>query len=347
MSDFSPLVSIVIPCRNEIDYIDVCLRSVFAQVEPPGGIEIIVVDGMSEDGTRDILEDLKTKDSRLKIVDNVSQITPCARNLGIQAARGGFIAILDAHTVYAPTYIRTCIELLNEHPEVCCVGGPITSVGKGSFGRATAAVMSNPLGVGNAKHRFPTYEGYAEGACFPVFRRNVFDDVGLFDEDLIRNQDDEFNFRIALKGDRIFLSPRATCNYYVRETPRELFWQYFQYGFYRIVVLKKHRLSISFRHFVPALFFLMIFAVGVGSVFLSGWWTGVGVILPLVYAVILCGAGLSVAFKEGMAVGLWFPISAFIVHASYALGFLWALIRGPKNRRILDPTNNVGEKIRL
>lgn len=325
------LISIVIPCRNEKDHIAACIRSVLNQEIPPsspGEIEIIVVDGMSEDGTREILEQLRKENSHLRVIDNVRQITPCARNLGILAAQGQYIAILDAHTVYAPGYIRTCIALLDEHPEVCCVGGPITSRGKGPFGRATAAVMSSPLGVGNAKHRFPSYEGYAEGACFPVFRREVFEQVGLFDENLTRNQDDEFNFRIALKGGKIFLSPRAQCIYYVRETPRQLFWQFFQYGYYRIVVLKKHRLPISFRHFVPVLFFSTVVVLGVGAIFLPGWWTAIGGILPSTYGLILSAAGIFLSLKEGLAVGLLFPFSAFIVHLAYALGFLWALIGG-------------------
>lgn len=328
-----PLVSIVIPCRNEKDYIGACLRSVLTQMPVQGGaMEIIVVDGMSEDGTRNILNQLKNEDPRLRVVDNVKKITPCARNLGILAAQGRYIAILDAHTVYSPNYIRTCIALLDEHPEVCCAGGPITSMGKGAFGRATAEVMSCPLGVGNAKHRFPNYEGYAEGACFPVFRREIFEEVGLFDEELLRNQDDEFNFRIALKGGKVFLSPRAQCDYYVRETPLQLFWQYFQYGFYRVVVLRKHHLPISFRHFVPILFFSAMFTLGFGALFFRGGLLGIGIVLPFLYGLILGLTGISIAFKKGMVVGLWFPISAFIVHGAYALGFFWALVGGKNGK---------------
>jgi len=328
MNKDRPTVSVVIPCRNEKAYIEPCIRSVLNQESPRGGIEFIVVDGMSEDGTRDILKRLMEEDFRLKVVDNPRGITPCARNIGIHEARGQYIAILDAHTVYASTYVRTCIELLEEHPEICCAGGPIVSIGKSVFGKATAAAMSHPFGVGNAKHRFPNYEGYAEGACFPVFRREIFDKVGFFDEDLLRNQDDEFNFRVALSGGKIFISPRAQCTYYVRESPCQLFWQFFQYGYYRVVVLRKHRLPISLRHFVPVVFFSVMFALLLGSFIFSGWWAWTGFMLPMAYGVILGLGGVSVAIKGGMLVGLTFPLMAFVVHISYAMGFVWRIMRG-------------------
>lgn len=321
-----PVVSVIVPCRNERDHIQDCIRSILGQEYTRGTLEIIVVDGMSEDGTRRILKELMEEDSRLKVVDNPQRITPCARNIGIQEAKGQYIAIMDAHTVYAPTYIPTCIKLLEEHSEVCCAGGPIISIGKGVFGRATAAAMSHPLGVGNAKHRFPNFEGYAEGACFPVFRKEIFNKVGYFDEELVRNQDDEFNFRVALSGEKVFLSPQAQCTYYVRETATKLFWQFFQYGYYRVLVLRKHRLPISLRHFAPILFFTTLVLLFVGAFFLPGQWFFMGGILPFFYVVVLSLAGISVAVKEGIAVGLRFPIAAFIIHLSYALGFVWAMI---------------------
>jgi GT2 family glycosyltransferase len=221
---------------------------------------------------------------------------------------------------------------LEEHPEICCAGGPIVSVGKGLFGRATAEAMSHPLGVGNAKHRFPSYEGYAEGACFPVFRKEIFDKVGLFDEDLVRNQDDEFNFRVALSGGKVFISPRAQCTYHVRETPFELFWQFFQYGYYRVVVLRKHRLPISLRHFVPIIFFSLVCALSLGCLWLSGWWNLIAISLPMIYVLTLIIAGISLGGKQGRFVGLVFPFAAVTIHFAYAVGFAWAFFKGTFSR---------------
>ena len=310
----------MVPCRNEKEAIEACVRSILAQEVPSGGLEIIVADGMSDDGTREILDRLAGTDPRLRIVDNPKRTTPCARNAGIQAARGSYIAILDAHTEYSPTYIRTCLELLLEHPEVCCAGGPIVSRGKSRFGQAVAVAMSHPLGVGNAKHRFPDYEGYAEGACFPMFRRGIFEEVGLFDEELVRNQDDEFNLRIARNGGKIFISPRARCVYFVREAPSLLFRQYFQYGYWRVAVLKKHQRFASLRQAAPTLFFALTVFVA-GGVWYVGKWRFLAPVLPLAYGLILISAGARVASQASFRTGLLFPAAAAIMHFAYAAGF--------------------------
>ena len=327
MSEDTPTISVIVPCRNEKDHIESCIRSVLSQEIPDGKIEFIVIDGMSDDGTREILHQLMEEDPRLRVLDNPRRITPCARNIGIRQARGQYVAILDAHTVYASSYIFACVQLLEEHPEICCSGGPIVSVGKGLFGRATAMAMSHPLGVGNANHRFPNYEGYAEGACFPMFRKETFDRVGLFDEDLVRNQDDEFNFRLALSGGKVFISPRAQCTYHVREKPSELFWQFFQYGYYRVVVLRKHRLPISLRHFVPIIFFSLVGILAFSGFWLSGWWSLIAVTLPLIYAISLIIAGMHRSVKQDRFVGLVFPFAAVTIHFAYAVGFASAFFK--------------------
>ena len=328
MKGAPPTVSIVVPCRNEKDHIEVCLRSILAQDPPRGAVEIIVADGMSDDGTRDILQKLASMDQRLKIVDNPELTTAHGMNAGIRKARGQYIAILGAHCEYAPDYIRKCVELLDERPEVCCSGGPIVSRGRGLFGRALAAAMSHPLGVGNAQHRFPNYEGYAEGACFPMFRKEVFDTVGLYDERLVRNQDDDFNYRVARAGGKIFISPRAWCCYYVREAPLLLFSQYFQYGYWRVAVLKKHHRPATIRQVVPILFFLLILVLLVSSLYLPGQWRLIGTALPVAYASILILSGVGIAKKHGPLIGLIFPIAAAIMHLAYAAGFGWGVING-------------------
>jgi succinoglycan biosynthesis protein ExoA len=328
MNSMQPTVTVVVPCRNEKDHIETCVRSILAQEPPAGGFEIIVADGISDDGTRDILLRLATEDERLRIIDNPSRITPCAMNAGIREARGRYIAIMGAHTQYGQDYLRRCVELLEEHPEVCCAGGPIVSKGKSTLGQAIAAAMSHPMGVGNAKHRFPNYEGYAEGACFPMFRKEIFDKVGLYDENLVRNQDDDFNYRVARQGEKIFISPRAWSCYYVREAPLLLFRQYFHYGYWRVAVLRKHRVPASIRQIVPVTFFLLIFVLSVVGLCLPGWWRLVAAALPVAYASMLISAGTGVAIKHGMLVGLTFPIVAAIMHLAYAAGFVWGVING-------------------
>jgi len=164
-----PTVSAILLCRNEKDHIETCVHSVLSQEPPDGGIEFIVVDGMSEDGTRDILLQICEEDDRLHIVDNPGRVTPCGMNAGIRAARGRYIAILGTHTQYAVNYLKTCVDILEEHPEICCSGGPIISQGKGLVGRAIAIAMSHPLGIGNAKHRRPGYEDMRKELAFQCF----------------------------------------------------------------------------------------------------------------------------------------------------------------------------------
>jgi succinoglycan biosynthesis protein ExoA len=328
MGDKRLAVSIIVPCRNEKDYIEDCVRSILAQEPPPGGFEVIVADGMSDDGTRNILDRIAEKDQRLRIVDNPGRITPWGLNAGIRQARGRYIAIMGAHAEYAPDYVRTCIELLDDHPEVCCSGGPIISRGRGVFGRAVAAAMSHLVGVGNAKHRFPDYEGYAEGACFPIFREEIFDKVGLYDENLVRNQDDELNYRVVRSGGKIYISPRAQCSYYVREAPSQLFRQYFQYGYWRVAVLRKHHLPASLRQLAPGMFFfLMLLLLGVGLL-LPSWWRLTAAILPVAHALILMIAGTEVALRQGILIGLMFPLATAIMHLAYAVGFLYGVVIG-------------------
>ncbi len=153
-----------------------------------------------------------------------------------------------------------------------------------------------------------------------MFQKEIFEKVGLFDETLVRNQDDEFNFRLFLNGEKVFISSRAKCTYYVRETPRQLFWQYYEYGYWRAAVLKKHRRLASVRHTVPVVFFLLVLVLLVIGLSLPGWWRLTAAVLPAVYLSILLTAGLGVGLKEGVAVGLMFPVAATIMHFAYAAG---------------------------
>ena len=336
------MISVIIPSFNERYHIEASVGSLLRQERPPGGLEIIVVDGFSSDGTRDILMTLSAAHPEVRLVDNMQRITPCGMNAGIRVARGRYMAILGAHTEYARDYLRTCVELLDEHPEASCVGGPIVSKGISPFGKAVAAAMSHPVGIGNAKHRHPTYEGYAEGACYPVFRKEVFEKIGLYDEQLLRNQDDELNYRLAQQGEKVYLTPRARCTYFVRETPSELFRQYFQYGYWRVAVLRKHRLPASIRQVVPPLFMSFMLAVAILGLLLPGWWRLTAGVLPLLYGATLLGVGAGNVGKAGWRVALLFPVAAAIIHAGYAAGFAAGLIKGT-NRLAEDVPSNKGD----
>ncbi|HXG24696.1 MAG TPA: glycosyltransferase family 2 protein, partial [Chthonomonadales bacterium] len=194
-----PRTSLILPCRNEAGHIEACLRSVLAFEPPPGGFEVIVVDGMSEDGTREIVEQLAAEDPRLRLLDNPERITPCALNRGIGAARGEIIVRIDAHTEYAADYLCKCLEVLSE-TGADNVGGPWVARGRTYLQRAIAAAFQSPFAVGGARGHKANYEGPVDTVYLGCWPRTVLEQIGLFDEELARNQDDELNFRLIRAG---------------------------------------------------------------------------------------------------------------------------------------------------
>jgi GT2 family glycosyltransferase len=254
-------------------------------------------------------------------------------NTGIREARGRYIAILGAHCDYASDYLRVCAALLDEHPEAGCVGGPIVSGGKSLFGQAVAAAMSHPVGIGNARHRHPDFEGYAEGACFPVLRREVFEKVGLYDEMLVRNQDDELNYRFTKqRGERCFFLPVRAQRTACRETVKSLFRQYFRYGYWRVAVLRRHRVPASFRQIVPPLFMSLMACSVIVGLLLPGWWKLMAGILPVLYGVALLIAGVTQKGNHDWRVAALFP-SRFDPARGLCVGGLRGIIKGTDRSR--------------
>jgi hypothetical protein len=182
--------------------------------------------------------------------------------------------------------------------------------------------MSHPIGVGNAAHRRPNFEGYGEGTAFPATHSWVYDRVGYYDESLVRNQDDEFYYRIGAAGGKFFITPRIKYVYFVRERLGQLFRQYYQYSFWRIPVMLKHRQPTTLRQIVPSVFYLVMVAGLLIGVYQQSWLMALA--LPIVYSLILLGVGLSKIPSLGMSVGLQLPIAIATMHAGYA----WGMIHG-------------------
>ena len=316
-----PLVSVIVPVRNEAGFVGRTLDQILAQDYPADRLEIIVADGMSDDGTREVLAEYMERFGRIKIVDNPSQITPAGLNAAIAAASGDLISRIDGHCEVATDFIRQNVQLLAEHPEAWVVGGPIVHAGKNRFGKAVAIAMSHPAGVGLATHRFPDFEGYVEGAQFPTFRRWVFERVGTFDEDLVRNQDDELNYRITQAGGKSYISPRVKYVYYVRGQFGKLFKQYFHYSFWRIPVLRKHKKPTAPRQMVPPLFFLAMIVLAVVGIWLRQ--PLVALALPAAYAAALLAIAISVIPRQGPAVAALVPLAMAAMHVAYAAGMAY------------------------
>lgn len=323
-------VSVIVPVRNEAGFIEQTVRALLNQVDVPEVYEVLVVDGMSDDETRRILQQLAESDSRLRILENPARTVPSALNRGIDAARGEIIVRVDGHTTVAPDFIRENLALFDEHPEAWSVGGPIVHRGTTRVSRAIAAAMSSRIGVGGAAHRFETYEGYAEGAAFPAFRRWVFDQVGRFDERLIRNQDDELNFRITSAGGKIFISPRVKHEYFVRGSYKALFHQYLQYAYWKVEVMRKHRRVIAPRHLVPGVFVLAM-PLCVGTSLLVPFPLSTVPAVPVIaYGGILAWLAAGVALRDrDIRIGLGAAAAAGTMHVAYGLGTLVGVFSRP------------------
>lgn len=339
-----PLVSVILPVRNEEGFIARTLDQILAQDYPAERMEIIVADGMSDDRTREILTDYMARHPQVRVVDNPERITPVGLNVAIAAARGDIVTRIDGHCEVAGDFIRQNVALLAEHPEAWVTGGPIVHAGKNAFGEAVAIAMSHPAGVGMATHRFPNYEGYVEGAQFPTFRRWVFERIGTFDERLVRNQDDELNYRIAQAGGKCFVSPRVRYVYYVRGRLRQLFRQYFQYSFWRIPVMRKHKRPTTPRQVVPLAFYLAVVVLAILGIWLGRPW--VALALPAVYVAVLVLIGTSIVPRKGLLVAALVPVAIATMHLAYALGMLYGFWASLFHRRAWDTRGSMSSLTR-
>jgi succinoglycan biosynthesis protein ExoA len=335
MNDATPAVSVVVPCYNERDHIEACLRSILAQDPPHGGFEVIVADGMSIDGTRDILAGLALEDSRLRVIDNPGRIVSTGLNTAIRGARGRVIIRMDAHTEYAADYVRQCLAVLQE-TGADDVGGPWVARGVGFVGRAIAAAFQSPFSGGGQRGHNPHYEGPHDLVYLGCWPREVFERIGFFDEELVRNQDDEFCLRIMRAGGNIWQSPRIKSWYRPRESLGALFRQYMQYGYWKVRVIQKHRLPASIRHLVPGSFAFLLIVLPLVALWwghaASGW---LG--LVVMYALFNLVASFLTAFHREWKLFFLLPLVFACYHFGYGYGFLgglwnFAILRRRPNR---------------
>jgi glycosyltransferase involved in cell wall biosynthesis len=323
----TPEVSVIVPCRNEFDQIESCLRSIINQQEPPGGLEIVIVDGMSDDGTRDILKNAAEQDSRIRLVDNPARITPCGMNCGIRAARGRWIARMDAHSRYAPDYLVRCLEVTGE-TGADNVGGSVVTEGHTRIQKAIAAAHHSPFSVGGARWHNPDYEGKADTVFGGFYKREIFERIGFFDEELVRNQDDELNLRLSRSGGKIWQSPRIKSWYHPRNSLFALFRQYTQYGYWKVRVIQKHKLPASWRHLVPGGFLMLLSCLLLTAAL--GSFRGYSLLLcwaPLILVLGCYGAGILAASMATAARTEWrllpvLPLVFPCYHFGYGYGFL-------------------------
>ncbi len=322
--DTLPTVSVIMPIRNEGESLRESLRAVLNQDYPHDLVEIVVADGMSDDCTRNIVREFQAVHPNLKLVDNPGRIVPTGMNAAIGVSSGQVIVRVDGHTIIDDDYVGACVDEL-DRSGADNVGGRMVGVGEGRFARAVALATSSPFGVGGARFHYSGEREWVDTVYLGAWRRDLFEKIGLFDEELVRNQDDELNYRLRDQGGRILLSPSIRSRYAVRATPRALFSQYFQYGFWKVRVMQKHPTQTRVRHFVPPAFVAVLASLAVLSPGFRRPRRALRSLL-LVYGLCCAVAGLRIASGEKNGreplVAAVFPI----LHLAYGSGVLRGLV---------------------
>jgi len=312
MDDVKP-VSVIIPCRNEEKFIGKCLDSIIAQDYPKDKLEILVVDGMSEDGTREIVKRYMDKCPFIELLDNPKKITPCALNIGIKNAKGDIIIRMDAHAKYTNNYVSKCAKYLYEY-NADNVGGiwKILPRENTLINKSICLASSSVFGAGNAYYRMGYSKGpkWADTVFGGCYKRGVFEKVGLFNENLARSQDMEFNLRLKRAGGKILLAPDIVTYYYPKSNLKDFFLHNFEDGIWAIYPLKFVKLPLRLRHYIPLIFVL--------TLPLSIW---PYILLSLFFS-------LKIAIKEkDIRLFLVMPVVFAARHLGYGIGSVIGLIR--------------------
>jgi len=328
-------VSVVVPCYNEERFITKALEKLAGQYDLEQ-YEIIIVDGLSKDRTRDVIDEFKLLHSDLSItlIDNPARNIPTALNLGINAARGNIIARMDAHAVPSPGYIRRCVEVLRKG-DIGVVGMPCRVQPGAStvVAHAVASAVSHPFGIGDAKYRLreggPLQEP-VDTVAFACFRKCLWEELGGFNEELHTNEDYDFNYRARQAGSKVILDRSGHCDYFARTSLATLGDQYARYGGWKAQMIRLHPRSIKLRHLVAPLYVLSIFLLGLLGVI---WWPawlilGTGMAFYFLLAFVF---GFQTARHQPKSLQVWLlmPWVFLTIHVAWGTSFLVGLLRRP------------------
>jgi glycosyltransferase involved in cell wall biosynthesis len=323
------LISVIIPCYQEAKHVDKCLKSLIDQTYGSENLEIVVIDGMSTDGTRDVVAKYVCDHKNIIMLDNPKKIAPVAMNMGIKESSGQYIVRIDAHTEIPAEYIERCMDVMTR-TGVDVVGGPMETRGSGFWGKMIAYLLSSFFGVGSSFRTIENYEGYVDTVAFGLYKRKVFEKAGEHNEHLVRGHDWEINQRIKGNGSRIYFDSSIRSIYYCTDNPLKLIVKSFKDGYWIAAIFEKH----SIRHLIPFFFLLSIVALG-----LICYWRrhGLGtwgyVYFPL-YTYVL--SYLSVAFfysfgmvrSSGWKALVLGPLLYASFHISRGFGILYGMLTG-------------------
>jgi glycosyltransferase involved in cell wall biosynthesis len=319
-----PRVSIVIPSRNEFQTIAECLDSILASTYPAERLEILIADGRSDDGTREVIARYAASDARIRMIDNPGRIAPAGLNVALRVASGDVVVRMDAHATYPPEYIGRLVAALLESG-ADNVGAAVLTVPADNtvMARAIAVGLSHPLGVGNSRFRIGAKEPtWVDHVPFGCWRRTVLERLGPFDEELTRGQDVELNARILAAGGRILLLPEIVVRYHGRRTLDQLGRMMYQYGYFKPLIARKSRRLLTMRQLVPPGFLLGM----VGALGLVRWTVVPFAVVTLPYVASLLGATIMAGPRRGWGCALRLLIVLPLMHAGYGAGYLHGIL---------------------
>jgi len=323
----TPRVSVVVPCRNEEAFIVTCVENIFSQDYPADKFEVLVADGMSTDSTKALLLALSRKHDYLKLFENAQQTVPFALNMMIRNASGDVIVRMDAHAEYPRNYVSTLVQHLYAL-EADNVGGVWETMAGANTNQAKAIALatSHKLGIGNAAYRLGASEPVeVDTVPYGCYRKTVFDKIGFFDEQLTRNQDDEFNARLIKNAGKIFLIPSVRIKYFARKNLRSLAKMFYQYGYFKPLVGIKIGYPATSRQLAPPLFVVAFIVLLLGAL-VHPLFYFLFLLDILVYLVAILFVSVGIALKHGMRLFIYLLLTFPAIHFSYGFGYLHGIL---------------------
>ncbi len=324
-----PRVSVIVPCYNEQSTIRLLLEALLEQTYPRAEMEVIVADGLSTDGTLDAVAAFQRDfpDLCVRVVENANRSIPAGLNRAIEAARGEILLRLDGHSRPYPDYVANCVSA-HGAGRGANIGG-VWEIRPGAetwIAKSIAAAAAHPLGVGDALYRHAKQAAEVDTVPFGSFRRALVEQVGLFDESLLTNEDYEFNARVRRSGGKIWLDPSIRSIYFARSTLPELMRQYWRYGFWKWCMLRRYPETLRWRQALPPLFVISLIGLAILSIFLPLARVLLAGELVLYFSImILAGCYAAVRQKKVYLIpGL--PLAIAAMHLSWGSGFLWSIL---------------------
>ncbi len=324
-SDNLPTISVIIPMKNEEEYIGRCLQSVLDQDYPEELIEVIVVDGGSNDSSLEIVKKLAEEHPNIELMGGPGVNCPAAMNIGIKSAAGELISKIDAHGYVASDFLRMSIEYLTEDEEIKCVGGPIRPVPETSIAEANAGARSSVFGVGKSGYSMNKKPQFVYTVQCGTYERSVFGEIGLFDESLQFGEDEEVNWRIRKRGYKIFATPDIRFFYVPRNSFGKLFRQYYNYGVARVKVIQRHPDFFRIKHIIPTVFIVTLFATGILGI-CSHFFLRLFVGSAIAYLIVSLAFSAVISSKRSWKYLGLLPISFAALHFGYGIGFARGIV---------------------